>query len=121
MEILKLSSVAPAQGRTERPPVPAKERPVPEAAQAQKASSPTREAKAEANRQEDLRQAARDLELRFNVKVELGTDEETGRKVVRIFSQDGKRLLRQMPPDETLQMAARARDGSLRNLLTSLA
>ena len=61
-----------------------------------------------------------DIELKFNVKVVMGTDPSTGRQVVRIMSQDGKRLLRQMPPDQALELAARAREGSVRHLLTSL-
>lgn len=61
-----------------------------------------------------------DIELKFNVKVVMGTDPTTGRQVVRIMSQDGKRLLRQMPPDQALELAARAREGSVRHLLTSL-
>lgn len=61
-----------------------------------------------------------DLELNFKVKVEMATDESTGRQVVKIMSQDGKRVLRQMPPEEALELAAAAREGSVRSLLTSL-
>ncbi|KMY69188.1 hypothetical protein AAU61_06745 [Desulfocarbo indianensis] len=69
--------------------------------------------------EEDLAQAIKELEVRFNLQVEMFTDEETGRGVVRIFSEDGKRLLRQMPPEEVLEMAAQARRGALENLLNS--
>lgn len=66
---------------------------------------------------EDLMKAVQELEVRFNLKVEMATDEATGREVVRIFSKDGKRLLRQMPPDQVLHMAAQARQGTLESLL----
>lgn len=62
-----------------------------------------------------------DIELNFKVKVQVVTDDSTGRQVVKILSQDGKRVLRQMPPEQALELAAAAREGSVRNLLTSLA
>lgn len=73
---------------------------------------------AESSRSE-LKKAARELEVRFNLKVEMATDETTGREVVRIFSEDGERLLRQMPPEEVLHMAAQARQGTLESILDS--
>jgi len=69
--------------------------------------------------EQDITQAIKELEVRFNLQVEMITDEETGRGVVRIFSEDGKRLLRQMPPEEVLEMAAQARQGALESLLNS--
>ncbi len=67
-----------------------------------------------------VEEAAQTLAARFDLKVELAQDEVTGRKVVRIFSRDGERLLRQMPPEEVLKLAQRARLGTLENLLTSV-
>jgi len=57
--------------------------------------------------------------LSFGVEVKLELDEETGRQVVKIFSPDGRRLLRQIPPEELLKMAARARREGLKSLLGS--
>lgn len=68
----------------------------------------------------ELMQAAKELEVRFNLTVKMVTDEATGREVVRIFSKDGERLLRQMPPDQVLAMADRARQGTLENILNSI-
>lgn len=67
-----------------------------------------------------LVQAAKELEVRFNLSVKMVTDEATGREVVRIFSKDGKRLLRQMPPDQVLRMADQARRGTLESILNSV-
>jgi uncharacterized FlaG/YvyC family protein len=65
----------------------------------------------------EVEKAARELERRFEVKVELAQDELTGRSVVRVFSPDGERLLRQLPPDAALQLAYRARRDSLLGIL----
>lgn len=69
----------------------------------------------------DLDQAMRDLEARFKVKVELTQDEETGRQLVRIKSPDGKRILRQIPPESVLEMAHRTKTSQGQGLLTSVA
>jgi uncharacterized FlaG/YvyC family protein len=66
-----------------------------------------------------VQKAAKELEVRFNLKVEMATDETTGREVVRIFSEDGERLLRQMPPEQVIQMADQARQGNLESILNS--
>jgi len=68
----------------------------------------------------ELQKAARELEVRFNLKVEMATDETTGRGVVRIFSEDGERLLRQLPPEQVLHMADEARQGNLESILNSM-
>jgi uncharacterized FlaG/YvyC family protein len=95
-------------------PTPDKRTNRPETASAPEAQAPQT---AEAG---ELKRAVQELELRFNVNVEVGTDEQTGRQVVRVLSEDGERLLRQMPPEEAIRMAEKARKGALQNLLTSL-
>lgn len=70
--------------------------------------------------QVDLDVAVQELTQRYEVQVEVAQDETTGRDVVRIMSQDGERVLRQMPPSQVIKMAAAARRGALLNLLDSL-
>lgn len=65
----------------------------------------------------DLAAAAMELANRLNLQVELGQDGRTGRNVVRIFSHDGERLLRQIPPETTLKMLDRLRAGDNEGLL----
>ncbi|MFH1060933.1 MAG: flagellar protein FlaG [Pseudomonadota bacterium] len=65
----------------------------------------------------DLAAAAAELADRLNLQVELGQDGRTGRNVVRIFSHDGERLLRQIPPETTLKMLDRLRAGDDQGLL----
>lgn len=67
--------------------------------------------------QAELAAAAAELATRLNLQVELGRDDHTGRNVVRIFSHDGERLLRQIPPETTLKMLDRLRDGEGEGLL----
>jgi uncharacterized FlaG/YvyC family protein len=67
-----------------------------------------------------LEEAAKELASRFDVKVEMAQDESTGRYVVRILSQDGERVIRQMPPESTLRMAAQARQGQIRGIMESV-
>ncbi|KIX15394.1 flagellar protein FlaG [Dethiosulfatarculus sandiegensis] len=69
---------------------------------------------------EDLEAALNEISVKFGVQVKLAQDESTGWSVVKIFNNDGSRLLRQMPPESALQMAAKARDGSLTSLLDSV-
>ncbi len=64
-----------------------------------------------------LDQAARELASHFKVNVEMARD-SSGRNVVRIMSPDGRRLLRQMPPEEVIRLADQARRGSIKGLLT---
>lgn len=114
MEISKIIKGDPPQASTAKPKVeklapPQKDGDKPQNAQAPQAVS-----------NDKLVQAVHDLEVSFNLKVVMATDEATGRDVVRIFSEDGKRLLRQMPPDQVLSMAARARQGTLENLLDDM-
>jgi uncharacterized FlaG/YvyC family protein len=57
------------------------------------------------------------LASHFKVNVEMVRD-QSGRNVVRIMSPDGRRLLRQMPPEEVIRLADQARMGSLKGFLT---
>ena len=61
------------------------------------------------------------LEGRFEVKVEVAQDEETGRSVVRILSRDGERVLRQMPPDAAIELAEAAQRGCTAGIMASVA
>jgi uncharacterized FlaG/YvyC family protein len=113
MEITKIIKAIMPQARPAKPKAE-------QAAKAKEASAEPQPAEAPKTvSPKDLMQAVQDLEVRFNLKVVMATDEATGREVVRIFSEDGKRLLRQMPPDQVLHMAAQARQGTLENLLNS--
>ena len=69
----------------------------------------------------NLGEAVKRLAAHFKLNVEVAESETTGRSVVRIMSPDGRRLLRQLPPEEVLKMADQARLGSLRGLLTFMA
>ncbi len=60
---------------------------------------------------EAVQRAASELSLRLGLKVELGQDEGTGRNVVRIFNQEGDRLLRQIPAETVLRMLDRLKSG----------
>ncbi len=113
MEITKIIKAAPPQTTAAKP----KAKQVAQAKEAGAASQSAPPPKAVSAA--DLMKAVEDLKVRFNLKVEMATDEATGREVVRIFSKDGKRLLRQMPPDQVLHMAAQARQGTLENLLNN--
>ena len=111
MEISKILKAEPPKNTAAKPKVE-------KAAQTKEAGEESQNAPpSKAVSAEDLMKAVQELEVRFNLKVEMATDEATGREVVRIFSKDGKRLLRQMPPDQVLHMAAQARQGTLESLL----
>ncbi len=104
------------------PPEPAKQgspNPRPDKVAARADAVPS-EMKVEAIDHETLEQAARELETRFDVQVEMAQDESTGRYVVRIMSSDGQRLIRQMPPESALRMAAQAKQGQLRGMMESV-
>jgi|GEM_PF-5559466 len=64
-----------------------------------------------------VRQAASELSLRLGLKVELGRDEGTGRNIVRIFNQEGDRLLRQIPAETVLRLLDRLKAGSEEGIL----
>jgi uncharacterized FlaG/YvyC family protein len=120
MEITKIQGMAAAAARP--PERPERRRPPgPEAAEAP--GAPKQAGQAGRPGQEDRaarQRAAVELGQALGLQVELSHDEATGREVVRIFSEDGQRLLRQLPPEQVLRMAAQARDGSLEGVLSSL-
>lgn len=70
---------------------------------------------------QEIEQAKKILEGRFEVKVEMAQDEETGRSVVRILSPDGERILRQMPPKAALKLAEAAKRNYTAGIMASLA
>ncbi len=59
------------------------------------------------------------LATQANLKVEQTTDEKSGHKVVRIFTRDGERLLRQMPPEAALRILQEVASGG-EGLLSSV-
>ncbi|MFH1034732.1 MAG: flagellar protein FlaG [Pseudomonadota bacterium] len=69
---------------------------------------------------EDLEAAMASLSVHTNLKVELSHDEKTGSEVVRIFSEDGKRLLRQIPSEAVLNIAENLEQKGKGGLLGSL-
>jgi uncharacterized FlaG/YvyC family protein len=66
-----------------------------------------------------LQQTADELAAHFNLKMEVVWDDSAGRQVLKVMSQDGKRVLLQFPAEEALKMAERLRSGSGEGLLTS--
>lgn len=114
MEISKILKGGPPQTTDAKPKVEKIAAPQKSGDQAKNDQAP------QAVSNDQLIKAVQDLEVNFNLKVVMATDEATGRDVVRIFSEDGKRLLRQMPPDQVLYMAAQARQGTLENLLDDM-
>ncbi|MDR1397372.1 MAG: flagellar protein FlaG [Desulfarculales bacterium] len=56
-------------------------------------------------RDADLDKVVESLQIDYNINVELAAD-NTGRLFVRIMSSDGKRILRQMPPDTLIKLHA---------------
>lgn len=54
---------------------------------------------------EKLRKALETLQIEYGVKVELASD-DTGKIFIRIMSEDGEKILRQMPPDSLIKLQA---------------
>ncbi|MBI4799381.1 MAG: flagellar protein FlaG [Desulfarculus sp.] len=69
---------------------------------------------------QELEETLSALAVHYNLRFELSHDEKTGSDVVRIFSQDGERLLRQMPPEAVLKIAEDLDQGGNGGLLGSL-
>lgn len=114
MDVSKISmppSVEPAGPARPRshPPQPEMAEQPPAAGLASPAVSP-----------EELAETLSALAVHYNLKFEMSHDEKTGSEVVRIFSQDGQRLLRQMPPDAVLKIAEDLDRGGNGGLLGSL-
>jgi uncharacterized FlaG/YvyC family protein len=117
VEITKIIKAVLPQPNSDRPKV---EKSEPSLRASDDSANNKSQSQAPAVSEKELIQAARELEVRFNLSVKMVTDEATGREVVRIFSKDGERLLRQMPPDQVLRMADQARQGTLENILNSM-
>jgi hypothetical protein len=119
MEITKIQGIAAVEARP--PARPERRRPPGRQPAEDQAAGPGDPAGRKENQAgSPVRVAASELGQRLGLQVELSHDEATGREVVRIFSEDGKRLLRQLPPEQVLRMAAQARDGALEGVLSSL-
>lgn len=69
----------------------------------------------------EVRAAAQELAMRFNLKMEVVWDDKSGQDILRVMSPDGKRLVRQFPPEAVLALAECLRQGATDGLLTSLA
>lgn len=117
---MEVTNVPPIQSRgaTERKSSGDKSPPAARPREAQ-APNPAETAQAPVS-QADMDKALVDLASRTNLKVELGADEESGRPVVRIYTKDGERLLRQMPPEAALKLAADLRSGAGEGLFSSV-
>ncbi len=68
---------------------------------------------------EEIDRSIEELATQANLKVEQTTDEKSGHKVVRIFTRDGERLLRQMPPEAALRILQEVASGG-EGLLSSV-
>jgi uncharacterized FlaG/YvyC family protein len=77
----------------------------PESEAASALPSEGNDAAAQTMKEVDLDQVVDSLQMDYNIKVELAAD-NAGRIFVRIMSSDGKRVLRQMPPDTLIKMHA---------------
>lgn len=67
-----------------------------------------------------LDEALAALAVHYDLKFEVSRDERTGSEVVRIYSSDGKQLLRQTPPEAVLKIAENLAQGGRGGLLGSL-
>ncbi len=67
-----------------------------------------------------LDEALAALAMHYDLKFEVSRDERTGSEVVRIYSSDGKQLLRQTPPEAVLKIAENLAQGGRGGLLGSL-
>lgn len=118
---MEVANVSPMQSREAVKSKPTGDKPPPAGQQPGEASvpKPAEAAQAPAS-QADMDKALTDLAGRTNLKVELGADEESGRPVVRIYTKDGERLLRQMPPEAALKLAADLRSGAGEGFFSSV-
>lgn len=116
LQIQPASSTRPikSQNTREAPSRPKDQEP---SSEAEQYTSPVSEAEAY-DLTARLKQAMEDIQRKYKMKVELDRDEETGRQIVRILTQDGERLVRQIPPQEALEMASRAWDDIRSHIVT---
>ena len=118
MEVANVPPVQPSESVKSKP---AGGKPPPAAQQPREGQAPKSAEAAQAPAsQADMDKALTDLAGRTNLKVELGADEESGRPVVRIYTKDGERLLRQMPPEAALKLAADLRSGAGEGFFSSV-
>ncbi|MBI5522375.1 MAG: flagellar protein FlaG [Desulfarculus sp.] len=113
MDVSKISmplAVEPVVSSRPRPSAP---QPAPDGPQAAGQAPP-------AVSPQELEETLSALAVHYNLRFELSHDEKTGSDVVRIFSQDGERLLRQMPPEAVLKIAEDLDQGGNGGLLASL-
>lgn len=68
---------------------------------------------------QEVERAAQELASHYNLKMEVSWDDRASLLVLKVFSPDGSRLLRQFPAETVLKMAQRLRSGSDDGLLTS--
>lgn len=54
---------------------------------------------------EKLKKALETLQIEYGVKVEMASD-DNGKIFIRIMSEDGERVIRQMPPDSLIKLQA---------------
>lgn len=69
--------------------------------------------------QEQIAQALAELKQDYGMTVEMTQDQASGQAVARIYSADGKHLIRQMPPEAVLRMVDTLRSGGHGGLLVS--
>ena len=105
MDDLRIASTAAAVASGESPAGQAKAK-----AQPRESASRAPEAQTQAPAG-DIAAAAKELGARIGMDVELTTDEKTGSSVVRISTPDGKRLVRQVPPEGVLKILERLAAG----------
>jgi uncharacterized FlaG/YvyC family protein len=91
-------------GNSRFAPLPEEAPPAAEAAYSESAAKPESEHSHLASGS-DLGKIAQALQVDYNIKVELAAD-NAGKLFVRIMSSDGKRVLRQMPPDALIKLHA---------------
>ena len=115
MEVTRLDMPRPSEvaevrvsREREQPRARKSEDPGPEAAASRRRLSP-----------EEMDRSIQSLASQVNLKVEQTTDEKSGHKVVRIFTRDGERLLRQMPPEAALRILEEVKSGG-EGLLSSV-
>ncbi len=116
MDAIRATSQQPSAERVKGSPPPGRYRPQARSEEATPASSNL--VKPDGN---EVRELAEKLAVRFNLKMEVVRDDKTGQDILKVMSPDGKRLLRQFPPEAVLALAERLRRGAADGLLTSLA
>ena len=84
-----------------------------------KSSGTAAMAKTEPTR-EEIERAFNDMAGKINLKVDLGQDEQSGRTVVRIYTKDGDKLLRQIPPEAVIEIMEKQGSGGAAGFFDSV-